>query len=44
MESPAVGIALAELVLTGSYQTIDCTPLRWGRFQAGELVKETIVI
>ena len=44
MESPAVGLALAELVLTGSYQTIDCTPLRWGRFRDGELVKETIVI
>ena len=44
MESPAVGIALAELVLTGAYQSIDCTPLRWGRFRAGELVTETIVI
>jgi glycine/D-amino acid oxidase-like deaminating enzyme len=44
MESPAVGIALAELVLTGSYQSIDCTPLRWGRFRDGELVQETIVI
>ena len=44
MESPAVGIALAELVMTGSYQTIDCTPLRWGRFRDGQLVTETIVI
>ena len=44
MESPAVGIALAELVLTGRYQTIDCTPLRWGRFRDGQLVEETIVI
>jgi glycine/D-amino acid oxidase-like deaminating enzyme len=44
MESPAVGISLAELVLTGSYQTIDLTPLRWSRFREGDLVKETIVI
>jgi len=44
MESPAVGIALAELVLTGKYQSIDLTPLRWSRFREGDLVKETIVI
>jgi len=44
MESPAVGISLAELVLTGRYQTIDLTPLRWSRFREGDLVKETIVI
>jgi glycine/D-amino acid oxidase-like deaminating enzyme len=44
MESPAVGISLAELVITGRYQTIDLTPLRWSRFREGELVKETIVI
>ena len=44
MESPAVGVALAELVITGSYQSIDCTPLRWGRFRDGALVQETIVI
>ena len=44
MESPAVGICLAELVLTGRYQTIDCTPLRWSRFREGDLVQETIVI
>ena len=44
MESPAVGIGLAELVLTGRYQTIDCTPLRWSRFREGDLVHEKIVI
>jgi glycine/D-amino acid oxidase-like deaminating enzyme len=44
MESPAVGVALAELVLTGGYRTIDCTQLRWSRFREGQLVKETIVI
>jgi glycine/D-amino acid oxidase-like deaminating enzyme len=44
MESPAVGIALAELILTGKYQTVDCTPLRWSRFLEGALVHEKIVI
>lgn len=44
MESPAVGICLAELILTGRYQTIDCTPLRWSRFREGALVHEKIVI
>jgi len=44
MESPAVGSCLAELVLTGRYRSIDCTPLRWSRFREGDLVRETIVI
>ncbi len=44
MESPAVGICLAELILHGEYRTIDCSPLRWSRFREGALVKETIVI
>jgi glycine/D-amino acid oxidase-like deaminating enzyme len=44
MESPAVGIALAELVMTGRYQTVDCTPLAWSRFTGGDLVHEKIVI
>jgi glycine/D-amino acid oxidase-like deaminating enzyme len=44
MESPAAGLCLAELVLTGKYQTIDCTPLRWGRFRENRLVHEKIVI
>jgi len=44
MESPAVGLCLAELILFGAYRTIDCSPLRWSRFREGKLVKETIVI
>jgi len=44
MESPAAGLCLAELVITGSYQTIDCSPLRWGRFREKQLVHEKIVI
>jgi glycine/D-amino acid oxidase-like deaminating enzyme len=44
MESPAAGICLAELIITGKYQTIDCTPLRWSRFRENQLVQEKIVI
>ena len=44
MESPAVGECLAELVLTGGYGRIDCSPLRWSRFREGDLVRETIII
>jgi hypothetical protein len=39
-----VGIGLAELVITGKYQTVDCSPLRWGRFREGNLIVEKIVI
>ncbi|MCL1907906.1 MAG: FAD-binding oxidoreductase [Holophagaceae bacterium] len=44
MESPAAGLCLAELIISGKYQTIDCTPLRWGRFRENQLVHEKIVI
>lgn len=44
MESPAAGHCLAELIITGKYQSIDCTPLRWGRFRENQLVHEKIVI
>ncbi len=44
MESPAVGISLAELIITGKYQTVDCSPLRGGRFRDGNLIVEKIVI
>jgi len=44
MESPAAGLCLAELVITGKYQTIDCSPLHWGRFREKRLVQEKIVI
>lgn len=44
MESPAAGIALAELLLTGSYQTLDCSELAFSRFREGRTVHETIVI
>jgi len=44
MESPAAGLCLAELVLFGNYRTIDCRPLRWGRFRENDLIHEKIVI
>jgi len=44
MESPAAGLCLAELVMAGHYRTIDCSPLRWGRFREKQLVREKIVI
>jgi len=44
MEAPAAGLCLAELIITGKYQTIDCSPLRWGRFREKQLVYEKIVI
>ncbi len=44
MESPTVGICLAELILHGEYRTVDCSPLSWGRFREGKLIHETIVI
>jgi len=44
MESPAVGLCLAELVMHGEFRTVDCTPLRWSRFREGDLVEERIVI
>ena len=43
-QGPAVGECLAELVITGKYQTIDCSPFRWGRFQQHDLVQEAYVL
>ena len=43
-QGPAVGECLAELVITGKYQRIDCTPFRWGRFQQHDLVQEAYVL
>jgi glycine/D-amino acid oxidase-like deaminating enzyme len=36
MHAPAVGRALAELVLRGRYQTIDLSRMGYGRVLAGE--------
>lgn len=44
MESPAAGLALAELVNFGTYKTMDVTPLSIRRFWEGKPIHETIVI
>ena len=42
-QGPAVGLCLAELVVAGRYLSVDCTPLRWGRFQERQLVLEEAI-
>lgn len=37
--SPSVGLALAELAMHGSSRTIDMTPLRFTRFEEGDLLR-----
>src|SRR5262249_41402291 len=44
MQSYAGGGAAAELATAGRYESIDCGPLESGRFAAGRLVRETLVI
>ncbi len=44
MEAPAAGLAMAELAMTGAYQTIDCSELSIRRFWEKRPIHETIVI
>jgi glycine/D-amino acid oxidase-like deaminating enzyme len=44
MHSYAAGLALAERMVQGTYQTMDATVLSGSRFETGQLVKETLVI
>jgi glycine/D-amino acid oxidase-like deaminating enzyme len=44
MHAHAAGLALAELIVRGRYETIDATPLSGGRFAAGREIRETAVI
>ena len=37
MTSPATGRLMSELIRTGRFESIDATPLRYTRFQRGEL-------
>jgi len=43
MHAPAAGRGIAELVTTGRYDTIDLTPLGWGRVRDKRPMVETIV-
>ena len=42
-QGPAVGLCLAELIVNGRYQTVDCHPLRFERFQEKDLVLEAAI-
>ena len=44
MHSPAVGRALAELILTGESRSVDIAPLSLERFARGEAIHETMVL
>lgn len=44
MLAPAVGQAVAELITTGSYRTVDCSALALERFEKGELLGEPHVL
>ncbi len=43
-QSPAAGRAIAELVLTGRYQTLDVSPLGWERLLRNEPLLEKCII
>ncbi|OYX11937.1 MAG: FAD-dependent oxidoreductase, partial [Rhizobiales bacterium 32-66-8] len=43
-QAPAVGRGLAELIVTGSYQTLDLSPLGYDRIARKEPLLETKVV
>ena len=43
MHAPAVGRAVAELITSGGFRSIDLTPLGWGRIRSGTPLVESIV-
>jgi glycine/D-amino acid oxidase-like deaminating enzyme len=43
MHAPAVGRAVAELIMTGGFRSIDLTALGWSRIRASEPLVESIV-
>ena len=44
MHAPAAGRGVAEWITTGSYQSLDLTPLSWDRIRENRPMVETIVI
>jgi glycine/D-amino acid oxidase-like deaminating enzyme len=44
MQSPAIGLGLAEFLFHGEYKTLDLSPLKIERFETGELLTEGLVI
>jgi len=43
-QSPAVGRAVAELIVHGSYRTLDLTPFRYERISRGQPIRELNVV
>ena len=43
MHAPAVGRGIAELITKGAYQTLDLSPLGWGRINDNRPMVETVV-
>jgi sarcosine oxidase len=43
-QSPAVGRAMAELIVCGEYRTLDLSRFAFGRFASGALVREKNVV
>jgi hypothetical protein len=44
MQGPAIGLAIAELVIDGSTRTVDLSAFRPSRFQEGAMLQEHNVI
>ena len=44
MHAPASGRAIAELILTGTYQTLDLSAFRYGRIPEGRPYKEIGIV
>ena len=44
MQSYALGLAMAELILKGRFETVDAGPLTAQRFQTGERLEENLDI
>lgn len=43
-QAPAVGVGMSELIRTGTYQTLDLTPLRVERFKENQLIIEDAIV
>ncbi|MUV37029.1 FAD-dependent oxidoreductase domain-containing protein [Lentibacillus sp. JNUCC-1] len=43
-QAPAVGKGISELIITGTYQTLDLSPLRFERFAENDLIIEGAIV
>ena len=39
--SPMIGVTMAELIVEGAFSSVDISPLRFGRFQDGDLLESS---